>query len=123
MNNGEYVMNEEQSDVGKKLLSHIIERLTTQEVEVSDIKQILTVINKTMNELANVVETWDQDITAEKIEIQLESQLDNPILTAKTYLVKQIMTEYFKSNSKEAEDILSKIVYDKNVLVTEVAEA
>jgi len=116
-------MNEEQSDVGKKLLSHIIERLTTQEVEVSDIKQILTVINKTMNELANVVETWDQDITAEKIEIQLESQLDNPILTAKTYLVKQIMTEYFKSNSKEAEDILSKIVYDKNVLVTEVAEA
>lgn len=123
MNNGEYVMNEEQSDVGKKLLSHIIERLTTQEVEVSDIKQLLTVINKTMNELASVVETWDQDITSENIEIQLESQLNNPTLTAKTYLVKQIMTEYFKSNSKEAEDLFEKIVYDKNVLVTEIAEA
>ena len=33
-------MNDEHAEAGKKLLTHIIERLTTQEVEVSDIKQI-----------------------------------------------------------------------------------
>ena len=115
-------MNDEHAEVGKKLLTHIIERLTTQEVEVSDIKQILTVINKTMRDLTSVVERWDEDITAEKIEIQLEEQLYNKP-TQKTRMVKQIMSEYLKSNSKEAEDIFEKIIYDKNVLVTEVAEA
>ena len=44
-------------------------------------------------------------------------------MSPKTYMVKNIMSEYFKSNSKEAEDLFNKIVYDKNVLVTEIAEA
>lgn len=116
-------MKDERGAMGKKLLGHIIDRLTTQEVEVSDIKQILITISKTVKELAGVVEQWDQDITAEKMEIHFEEQLNNPPISSKTYHVRKIMSEYFKSNEEEAIKILEKIVYDKNVLVTEIAEA
>ena len=119
MNNGEYVMKDDKGEIGKKLLTHIIDRLTTNEVEVSDIKQILITINKTMSELTKVVGAWDADIQAE-----LAGEfLSEPVMSSKTHMVKKIMTEYFKGNSKEAEDIFNKIVYDKNVFVTEVAEA
>ena len=120
MNKEECVMQDDQGEIGKKLLSHIIDRLATNEVEVSDIKQILTVLSKTMTELTKVVEAWDVDIQAELAGEMLDTA---PVMSPKTYMVKSTMTEYFRSNSKEAEDIFNKIVYDKNVFVTEVAEA
>jgi len=113
-------MKDEQGEVGKKLLTHIIDRLATNEVEVSDIKQILTVLSKTMRDLTKVVEAWDVDIQAELSGDMLDP---GPVMSTKTYMVKNIMVEYFKGNSKEAEDLLNKIVYDKNVFVTEIAEA
>ena len=113
-------MKDEQGEVGKKLLTHIIDRLATNEVEVSDIKQILTVLSKTMNDLTKVVQGWDDEVHAELSGELLDS---GPTMSHKTYMVKNIMSEYFKSNSKEAEDLFNKIVYDKNVLVTEIAEA
>ena len=120
MNNEEYVMKDEQGEVGKKLLTHIIDRLATNEVEVSDIKQILTVLSKTMNDLTKVVQAWDVELQAELSGELLDS---GPTMSHKTYMVKNTMSEYFKSNSKEAEDLFNKIVYDKNVFVTEIAEA
>ena len=73
-----------------------------------------------MTELTKVVEAWDVDIQAELAGEMLDTA---PVMSPKTYMVKSTMTEYFRSNSKEAEDIFNKIVYDKNVFVTEVAEA
>jgi len=100
-----------------ELLSHMLERLADNEIATSDIKQMLVKLNATIQEVVQVL-----DIVIAEDGAYIEQRFDEN-MDRKTADTKYIISEYFKNNSSEAEELLEELTKQKVLFVHEVGES
>ena len=101
-------MDKKQTDT---ILGHIITRLTDNEIATSDIKDMLIKLNSTMNEIVEILDV----VLIEEGTLEDFEKVKN--IKSKKVLVEYVISDYFRNNKKEAEQLLNELL-DKKALFT-----
>ena len=89
------------------LLGHIITRLTDNEVATSDIKDMLLKLNSTMNEIVDILDI----VLVEDAGLEDMEKIKN--IQSKNTLTQYVISDYFKNNREEAEEMLEQLLKEK----------
>lgn len=101
-----------------ELLTHMLDRLTDNEIATSDIKEMLIKLNATIQEVVAVLDL----VVAEDADM-IEYQQIQEKKTGKNQITKYIISEYFRENPDEAEKLLNELTEQKVIFVQEIGES
>ena len=99
------------------LLGHIITRLTDNEVATSDIKDMLLKLNSTMNEIVDILDI----VLVEETGLEDMEKIKN--IQSKNTLTQYVISDYFKNNREEAEEMLEQLLKEKVLFTKEIGES
>ena len=99
------------------ILTHIISRLTDNEIATSDIKDMLMKLNSTMNEIVEILDV----VLIEEGTIEDFDKVKN--IKSKKVLVEYVISDYFRNNKKEAEQLLEELLEQKVLFTRDVGES
>ena len=106
--------NKKQTDT---ILGHIISRLTDNEIATSDIKDMLIKLNSTMNEIVEILDV----VMLEEATLEDFDRIKN--IKSKKVLVEYVISDYFRNNKKEAEQLLEELLEQKVLFTRDVGES
>ena len=98
-----------------ELLTHMLDRLTDNEIATSDIKDMLVKLNATIQEVVQVLDI----VIGEDVHIEQES-LPQII---KSSITKYIISEYYREHPQEAEELFEELSKQKVLYVQEIGES
>ena len=101
-----------------EILTHMLDRLTDTEIATSDIKQMLITLNAAMQDIVSVV-----DLMVAEDAGMYEFKEIQDIKSGKNSVTKYIISEYFRENPKEAEELLRELTEQKVLFVNEIGES
>tara|TARA_A100001391_G_C5028664_1_gene267748 strand:+ start:269 stop:592 length:324 start_codon:yes stop_codon:yes gene_type:complete len=107
-------MDKKQTDT---ILGHIITRLTDNEIATSDIKDMLVKLNSTMNEIVEILDV----VLIEEGTLEDFEKVKN--IKSKKVLVEYVISDYFRNNKKEAEQLLNELLDKKALFTREIGES
>ena len=107
-------MDKKQTDT---ILGHIITRLTDNEIATSDIKDMLIKLNSTMNEIVEILDV----VLIEEGTLEDFEKVKN--IKSKKVLVEYVISDYFRNNKKEAEQLLNELLDKKALFTREIGES
>ena len=101
-----------------KILTHMLDRLTDNEIATSDIKEMLIKLNATIQEVVEVLDVVvDPDLNDNQAYSEIKKIKDKNILT------EYVISEYFRTNPKEAEEMLEDLLEKKVLFTREIGES
>ena len=101
-----------------ELLTHMLDRLTDNEIATSDIKEMLIKLNATIQEVVAVLDL----VVTEDADMYEYREIQDKKL-GKNSATKYIISEYFRENPKEAEELLRELTEQKVLFVNEIGES
>lgn len=100
-----------------ELLTHMLDRLTDNEIATSDIKDMLVKLNATIQEVVQVLDI----VIGEDAHIEQESLPQ--IINGKSSITKYIISEYYREHPQEAEELFEELSKQKVLYVQEIGES
>jgi len=102
-----------------KLLTHMIDRLTDNEIATSDIKQMLIKLNATIQEVVEVLDL----VVAEDAEVFEQQVTHHKSLQGNSSVTKYVISEYFRENPDEAKELLDELTEQKVLFIHDIGES
>ena len=100
-----------------ELLTHMLDRLTDNEIATSDIKDMLIKLNATIQEVVEVL-----DVVVGEDGIDYQETIPN-IINGKSSITKYIISEYYREHPQEAEELFEELAKQKVLYVQEIGES